>query len=107
MGLELTWDIMGMGLEFGTHALERMEERGVSREMVFDILGDADTIITAADEHDNTHYVKVEELWADDFEIEVGAMNYGFDLDGILGVNFLIRAGAVVDLTRTEVRPAP
>jgi hypothetical protein len=46
-------------------------------------------------------------LWADDFKIEVGAMNYGFEIYGILGVNFLIRAGAVVDLACTEVRPAP
>jgi hypothetical protein len=40
--------------------------------------------------------LSVGELRADDFEI-----------DGILGVNFLIRAGAVLDLARTEVRPAP
>ena len=40
--------------------------------------------------------LSIGELWADDFEI-----------DGILGVNFLSRAGAVVDLARTEVRPAP
>lgn len=49
----------------------------------------------------------VGELWTDDAEIEVGAMNYGFEIDGILGVNLLIRAGAVVDLARTEDRQAP
>ena len=34
-------------------------------------------------------------------------MNYGFEIAGILGVNFLICTGAVVDLARTEVHPAP
>ena len=32
------------------------------------------------------------------FEIEVGSMNYGFDLNGILGMDFLTRAGAIVNL---------
>ena len=49
----------------------------------------------------------VGELWTDDAEIEVGAMNYCVEIDGILGVNFLIRTGAVVDLARTEDRQAP
>jgi hypothetical protein len=34
-------------------------------------------------------------------------MNYGLEIDGIFGVHLLIRAGAVVDPARTEVRPAP
>ena len=41
------------------------------------------------------------------FVAGVGAMSYGFEIDGILGVDFLVRAGAVVDLARMEVRPAP
>ncbi len=32
------------------------------------------------------------------FEIEVGSMDYGFDLNGILGMDFLIQAGAVINL---------
>lgn len=35
------------------------------------------------------------------FEIEVGAMDYG------LGIDFLLHTRAVVDLARLEVRPAP
>jgi len=49
----------------------------------------------------------VGELWADDFDLEFGVMNYGLEIDDIHGVSFLIRAGAMVDLARTEVRPAP
>lgn len=33
-----------------------------------------------------------------DFEIEVGGMDYGFDINGILGMDFLTAAGAVIDL---------
>ena len=38
-----------------------------------------------------------------DFEIEVGAMDYGFPADGILGLDCLLRAGALIDLRRLEL----
>ncbi len=40
-----------------------------------------------------------------DFEIEVGAMDYGFrfELDGIVGMDFLQQVGAVIDLRRRRV----
>jgi len=41
-----------------------------------------------------------------DFEIEVGAMEYGFPAQGILGLDFLLRAGALIDLDRLELHPA-
>ncbi len=47
--------------------------------------------------------LSVGELQADDFEIEVGAMDYGFDIDGIVGMDFLIQVGAVIDLERLEI----
>jgi predicted aspartyl protease len=42
--------------------------------------------------------VAVETHALTDFEIEVGSMNYGFDLNGILGMDFLTQAGAVINL---------
>jgi hypothetical protein len=33
----------------------------------------------------------------DHFEVEIGEMDYGFDFGGILGMDFLISAGAVLD----------
>ena len=33
-----------------------------------------------------------------DFEVEVGGMDYGFEVNGILGMDFLTRARAVIDL---------
>ncbi len=46
------------------------------------------------------------ELQIEDFEIEVGAMEYGFDIEGIVGMDFLTRVGAVIDLARLEMYPA-
>ena len=34
------------------------------------------------------------------FDIEVGMMNYGFDIDGIIGTDFLVQAGIVIDLNK-------
>jgi hypothetical protein len=46
----------------------------------------------------------VGELAVSDFEIEVGAMEYEIELDGIVGLDFMMHAGAVIDLARMEVR---
>jgi hypothetical protein len=43
------------------------------------------------------------ELAISQFEIEVGAMDYGFDLDGILGMDFLLQVDAVIDLEQMKV----
>lgn len=48
--------------------------------------------------------VTVGEMKIPDFEIEVGAMDYGFPADGILGLDYLLRTGALIDLRRLELR---
>ena len=45
-------------------------------------------------------------LRVDDFQIEVGAMDYGFDIDGIIGMDFLVQVGALIDLSKLEIYPA-
>ncbi|MEW6363658.1 MAG: retropepsin-like aspartic protease [Acidobacteriota bacterium] len=37
------------------------------------------------------------------FEIEIGGMDYGFDINGILGMDCLTRAGAVINLRDMEI----
>jgi predicted aspartyl protease len=37
------------------------------------------------------------------FEIEIGGMDYGFDIQGILGMDFLTSAGAKIDLKKLEI----
>ena len=38
-----------------------------------------------------------------DLEIEVGGMDYGFEISGILGMDFLLAAGAQIDLANQEI----
>jgi hypothetical protein len=44
------------------------------------------------------------ELEVENFKIEVGAMDYGFEIEGIVGLDFLMQTGAIVDLARLEIR---
>ena len=46
----------------------------------------------------------VGELVARPFRIEIGALAYGLELDGILGLDFLLHVGAVLDLSRLMLR---
>lgn len=43
----------------------------------------------------------------DGFEAEIGGMDYGFSINGILGMNFLLGTRAVLDLANLEIRWAP
>jgi predicted aspartyl protease len=45
-------------------------------------------------------------LVVSDFEIQVGAMHYGFPLQGLIGMDFLTAAKAIIDLGRLEIRPS-
>ncbi len=42
--------------------------------------------------------LSVGHLSVDNFEIELGAMNYGFMINGMLGMDFFRQAGAIIDL---------
>ncbi len=44
--------------------------------------------------------ISVGELSLHDFDVEVGPLDYGFQLDGILGLDFLRRVKAHIDLDR-------
>jgi hypothetical protein len=44
------------------------------------------------------------ELQLNDFVIEVGAMDYGPDIDGIIGLDFLSLTGAIIDMAALEMR---
>jgi len=42
-------------------------------------------------------------LKLDNFKIEVGVMDYGFEINGILGMDFMKVVGAVINLDKMEV----
>lgn len=46
----------------------------------------------------------VDRLAVDDFAIEASALDYGFEISGILGTDFLTAVGAVIDLAALELR---
>jgi len=48
-------------------------------------------------------YLRVGERSIADFEIEVGGMDYGFKINGILGMDCLTRAGAIVNLREMKI----
>lgn len=50
--------------------------------------------------------IQADQLLASDFTIEIGAVSYGYDFDGILGFDFLQQAQALIDLNTLELRPA-
>ena len=39
----------------------------------------------------------------EDFEVEIGGMNCGFPIGGILGMDSLLQAGATIDLERLVI----
>jgi predicted aspartyl protease len=34
----------------------------------------------------------------ENFQVDIGTMNYGIDIDGIIGMDFLLRARGIIDL---------
>ncbi len=48
-------------------------------------------------------YLQVEDQRVSNFEVEVGGMDYGFEINGILGMDFLTSAGAILNLRDTEI----
>ncbi len=48
-------------------------------------------------------YVKVRDYSLKDFEVEIGGMDYGFEINGILGMDFMKRASALIDLRKLTI----
>jgi len=47
--------------------------------------------------------LKVGKFALSNFEVEIGGMDYGFDIRGILGMDFLTAAGAQIDLKNLTI----
>jgi predicted aspartyl protease len=48
-------------------------------------------------------YLQIGSHRIDQFAVEIGAMDYGFAIHGILGMDFLLQAGAVLDLNEMKI----
>ena len=49
-------------------------------------------------------FLRVGEKTLSDFQIEIGGMDYGFDINGILGMDFLIGSQAFINLQSMDLR---
>ena len=49
-------------------------------------------------------YLQVGEYCMRHFDVEIGGLDYGFEINGILGMNFLKRAGAVINLQEMKLQ---
>jgi predicted aspartyl protease len=48
--------------------------------------------------------LQVGERSVSQFEVEVGGMDYGFTMNGILGMDFLVSTGAIINLRNLEIQ---
>ena len=48
-------------------------------------------------------HLAVGELEVGSFRVELGSMQYGFKIDGIIGMDFLTQVGAIIDVARLEL----
>jgi hypothetical protein len=47
--------------------------------------------------------IELGDLKVENFVIEIGQIDYGFNIQGILGIDFLIETNAVIDLGKREL----
>lgn len=50
--------------------------------------------------------IAIDDLILQNFDIEVGVMDYGVELDGIIGMDFLLQVHAVIDLAKFRISRA-
>lgn len=104
--LELEWVVLDTGSGasvFSADELLRLEIEGTPDDRIHRIAGVG-----------GVEYVigkRVEGITLGDMElrgveIHIGAMDYGFPIQGILGLDFLLQVRAVIDLDALEVRRA-
>ncbi|MDD5794157.1 MAG: retropepsin-like aspartic protease [Clostridiales bacterium] len=48
--------------------------------------------------------ISLGEFCVNDFKVEIGVMDYGFNIDGIIGINFLKEINAVIDLKNMMIK---
>ena len=48
--------------------------------------------------------VKIGDMEAKKFPIEIGAMNYGFELDGIIGLDLLQQIKAIINIDKLTLK---
>ncbi len=102
--LHLSDVILDTGSAGTIFAADRMLEIGVAPEPADAIrrirgIGGTEFVFTKGLDR-----LVVGEIQIGSFEVEIGAMDYGFPAEGILGLDYLLKVGALIDLHRLELR---
>jgi hypothetical protein len=96
-------DTGSVGTIFATHQLERVDLRLEMNDIVDKVQGIGGFEFVVLRQIDG---LTIGDLHVNNFEIEVGAMKYHQDLDGLVGADFLTRTRAIVDLDQFALRKA-
>ena len=97
-------DTGSAGVIFSTDRILTIGLTYEPEDMVHRIRGVGGTEFVFTKRVDN---LAVGELRVSNFQVEIGAMDYGFDIDGIIGMDFLIQVRATIDLSKLEIYSAP
>lgn len=93
-------DTGSAGTIFATDQLASIGVHYEPDDIVHQIYGVGGTEFVFTKQIDRLHLA---ELTVEDFEIEVGAMDYGFPLDAIIGLDFLMAVRAILDLDQMRI----
>lgn len=52
----------------------------------------------------NMDKLVIGDIKVENFKVEIGVMDYGFDINGIIGMDFLKEINAVIDLEKMEIQ---
>lgn len=101
--LELAKVLLDTGSAGTIFSADRVLDLGLAYEAddtVYRIrgVGGAEFVFSKRVEH-----LSLGDLAVSGFEIEIGAMDYGFEFDGILGTDFLCQTRAVIDLDKLQI----
>lgn len=104
--IELQHVVVDTGSSGSVFSSDKLESVGLvaeSRDRIREVrgVGGVEYVFTRQVDH-----LTIGELEVESFEIEIGAMDYGFEVEGIVGLDFLLQTGSIVDLARLEIRKA-
>lgn len=52
----------------------------------------------------NIDKLVIGDINVENFKVEIGVMDYGFDINGIIGMDFLKKINALIDLDKMEIQ---
>lgn len=93
-------DTGSLGTLFSADALETIGLIAEVDDQVLQMVGVGGTELVFVKQVDSIRLGTIaDQLEIKDFRVEVGAMDYGFPITGIVGLNLLLALGAIIDLS--------